>query len=201
MKRETFNELLKDKARLKSLILNGNFGNPDFEKWKTHRSFISKAIERDGAIFDIGCGNGFFLRCLQEWSGRQLDPYGIDMQERLIEEARGLFPLQASHFKVKDVQADPELSEPGFPASFDFVYWNVWDNFHFIDPREIKILKNAAGLLAPKGRLILGFYESTKDKSRKIRAVEKLGFKLSGVLKNPGGRPANRETIVWIDKK
>lgn len=194
-----FNKLIEDRERTKYLIKGSGLKNRNFEKWERKRRFIAQAINKDGSILDIGCANGFLLKCLQEWSGRKLIPYGIDLNQRRIKQAKELFPLQADNFIVKDVKKVQnllDLTEYKFPPKFDFIYWNIWDPWKFENQEEVSFLKTFLKAVSDGGRLILGFYESDQEKNKKIKKLKELGFKFSGTLENRSGK----EIIIYIDK-
>src|SRR5262245_18750715 len=69
-------------------------------RWRAEREPLLAAIEKDGALLDVGCANGFLLECLLQWSqprGLTLTPHGIDMGPRLVELARARLPLYAAN--------------------------------------------------------------------------------------------------------
>lgn len=200
-----FKELIEDKEKIKSLIEGNHAIGVDFEQWKKMRFFITKAINKNGNILDIGCGNGFLLRCLQEWSNHKLEPYGIDIDQKLIKQVKELFPSQAKNFIVKELKEElkdlAELPKYGFPTKYDFIYWNVWARLKFENEKEADILKTILEMVSDGGRLILGFYDSDKEKIDKIKKLKKLGFKFSGILENFSYIQKDPvEIIIWIDK-
>lgn len=164
-----------------------------YEAWESQRRFIASVIDKDGTVFDYGCANGFLLRSLQEWSGHQLIPYGFDIDQQIITEARKLFPGQARNFAgPKDQQL-----ESGFPREFDFVYWNVWSNWDFEKSEALDLLQKLQVATKDGGRLILGFYETKKENLRKIKQLEQLGYGVSGILESS---ESGEQMIVWFDK-
>ena len=168
----------------------------DFKGWEDHRKFISQAINKSGTILDVGCANGFLLKCLQKWSIYKLTPYGIDYNKECIEQAKDLFPLYSDNFMFALMPNLKEFFKQDFPVKFDFVYWNIWDPWNFEDQKEIESLHLSFEMVSNGGRLILGFYESDKNKEKRIQKIKELGFKFSGITKNYGGE----EILIWIDK-
>src|SRR3989344_2587836 len=87
---KSFQDLVATESRLRELM-EGSYvpsdpTDPDpwdkdeaFKTWEHGRRFISQTINNDGSLLDYGCANGFLLRCLQEWSSHQLNPYGTDI--------------------------------------------------------------------------------------------------------------------------
>ena len=187
---------MKENKRISDLIKGSYKLTKDFKIWEAHRKFISQAINKSGTILDIGCANGFLLKCLQKWSVYKLIPYGIDYDKKCIEQAKDLFPLYSDNFIFARMPDLKEFFKQGFPIKFDFIYWNIWDPWSFENQKEIESLNLSFKMVSDGGRLILGFYESEKNKEEKIERIKELGFKPSGMIKNYGGD----EVIIWADK-
>src|SRR4051794_20732491 len=94
-----------------------------YGEWEAKRRFIAATIDHDGSVLDVGCANGFFLRSLQEWSGYSLVPYGIDIEEPLIVQAKNLFPEYKNNFCVLDVRSIKNIGQC-MPKRYDFIFWN-----------------------------------------------------------------------------
>jgi SAM-dependent methyltransferase len=128
---EGFLELINTDDKMRKMIEGSCFVNVPwdqnvaFRQWERSRSFIARAIKKDGKLLDIGCANGFLLRCLQEWSNHNLIPHGIDQDRKAVEKARKLFPRYRNNFITN------KSSGAHFPQDFDHIYWNVWDNYNF----------------------------------------------------------------------
>jgi len=117
-----FNELLERLGEVN--LINGSFvrGNVSLAKWEEMRRFIAQAINQDGSILDIGCANGFLLRCLQEWSNYNLIPYGIDVSEPHIKEAHEIFPDQKDNFVVLRAEEIKNISKLNLPGEYPTIY-------------------------------------------------------------------------------
>jgi 16S rRNA G1207 methylase RsmC len=69
------------------------------------RRVVLNLIDHDGKIIDLGSGNGWFLKYLVERSLHNLTPYGVDISEEAINEAKTeVFPDHAKNFKVADIE-------------------------------------------------------------------------------------------------
>ncbi len=193
-----FTQLINDPENVRKLIEGSFVTGVSFEEWKKERSPIVQAINKDGTILDIGCANGFLLRCLQAWSPHKLDPYGIDIEGDRINEAKELFKTEPNHFVKASIRQLDYLENGGLPDQYDFVYWNVWDNKDFNDQLEIDWLEATLRRVKPDGRLILGFYDSDKTKNvdRVDRLIE-LGYKISSQDIND---LETKEIFIWIDR-
>lgn len=183
-----------------TLVANSFVSKTDFKKWEGLRSFVANLINQDGKILDIGCANGFLLKCLMEWSDYELDPYGIDTENHLIEQARILFPDTKEQFIVGDFKTIPELVDDGvLPKNFSTVYWNVWDDWQFDTEEKIRPISDLIRILKKDGRLILGFYDTNEDNNfERIRRLEKLGYKVSEPVPSPTF--GNTVLLTYIDK-
>ncbi|CAF4463153.1 unnamed protein product [Rotaria socialis] len=207
-------ELLISNNLVVDRLITGCKSSGSYEDWKAKREFIATIFDSNGTILDIGCANGFFLRCLQAWSCHKLVPYGIDVQAKLIDEAQLLFPSEKSHFIHLNVHDVHMLSECGFPTVFDYVFWNFATNWNIAEKKWRTTFHNVF-LLARK-RIILGFYginshlqgkspafdskEWMEDKQNvedTATSFEKLGILFTGKKWNPTGW---NHLVAWIDK-
>ena len=174
------------------IVQSGFSGGP--ERWRAERSPILEGIEGDGDLLDVGCANGYLLRCLVDWGSERdlrLTPYGIDLGPRLIEEAKRRHPGFKDHFQV----ANALDWQPA--RRFRWVY-SLWD----IVP-EVLLDRYARGLLdrmvEPGGRLILGAYGSRSERMPPFPIAEYLrnhGYAVAGQAM--GGDPP-LTAFAWVD--
>lgn len=177
-------------------LLEGSHVKGGFEDWELGRRFLAKSIDRDGRILDIGCANGFLLRCFQEWSGKKLEPYGIDVNENMIKQARELFPDKQNHFSLNE-EAKKQMETGEFPKEFDLVFWNVWDDLDFASDKGRNMLEATLAITSVGGRAILGFYDKKeKDILMKIDQLAALGHD----VRNLKWSPTREEAALNIDK-
>ena len=95
---ERFRKLIDSQEQIIKLLYGCHFNSDNFPLWEQNRWFISKAINQDGTILDIGCANGFLLKCLQEWTSYRLVPFGVDTDKELIKQAKDLFSDLQNNF-------------------------------------------------------------------------------------------------------
>jgi SAM-dependent methyltransferase len=194
-----FQKILKNKKTTRQVLNNSLFLGETFQEWKGERFYITAAINSNGKILDIGCANGFLLRCLQEWSYYALESYGIDINREFIEETEKFFPSQKENFRVYDLRKIKNLFKKGFPCKYKFIYWGVWDNWWFEKEDELKVLRTLLDAVVCGGRLILGFYRPEGKGKEKIEKLKNKGFKFSDVIENYAiGR--EDDIIAWINK-
>ena len=100
----------------------------------------------DGAgrrAFDFGCGAGLFL---ERAEARGFEPYGVDLSEASIEEARGKPSGRNAYFGTP--QDTPEIAAGGFDV---VTLWSVLAHL----PRPVEDFELMRGLLAPGGALLV----------------------------------------------
>lgn len=164
------------------------------ERWVRERSPIVEAIHRDGSFLDVGCANGLLAADVAAWAsarGHHIEPFGVDLGERLIGEARVLLPDLAANFVAADAWA-------WHPARrWTFVY-SLLD----LSPDELRPewLHHLLGWVTPGGRLIVGSYgsESRRMAPQPVAEILKqcdLPVAGDAVAGNP---PVTR--FAWTDK-
>ena len=73
-----------------------------YEAWERGRRDLGRYVIGARSVLDLGCANGFLLRCLMEWTKSAFVPFGVDVIANRIEAARALFPEQAENFSCAD---------------------------------------------------------------------------------------------------
>ena len=165
--------------------------------WRAHRHFLSAAIRLPGTLLDIGCGNGWLLRCLQSWSGLTLLPYGIDVDAAGVAAARVLFPECHRNFAIGSVRDLACLDVPDIPSKFQTIYWNVWDNWSLDTDAELHVVATLIERLNIEGRLIFGFYDpNVRTNEMRADALRAVGLATGPIVRNPTGAP---EVMTWFD--
>jgi len=123
----------------------------DFSKtrhipWEELSVFIPY-LPDGGKILDLGCGNGRLLKVIQS-AGKKYEYLGVDFSDKLLEQARQLFPDE--HFE----QAD--MARLNFPEnSFDVIC--LIASFHHLDNKKERedLLNNIYRWLKPGGVLFM----------------------------------------------
>jgi hypothetical protein len=148
-----------------------------FVLWERARRPMCSLIPGPGPFLDIGCANGFLLRCLLEWSPFHIVPFGIDVDPTLVKSARELLAT-SENVQIQDMGiGDPPL---WFGRRFRTIYWNVGENLTFNHEQEVGIVvRLQRGLMKSGASLILGFYEQDMDRSYgKVRRLESHGLRV-----------------------
>jgi SAM-dependent methyltransferase len=162
------------------------------ERWRAEREPILEAIDRDGALLDVGCANGFLLESLCAWSaerGRRLLPFGVDRSAALVELARARLPAFRSNFWVGNAW------DWAPPRRFAFVYTlaDVVPRSHLANYLR-RVLRE---FVEPGGRLIVGSYGS---RSRLVPPLDLVQL-LSSHGRVAGGVEAGDGVVrfAWVD--
>lgn len=105
---------------------------------------LAKTQSRPDAILDVGCGTGRLLRKAKEqWPNARL--IGVDAAEKMIEQAKQLFPQAEFHFAMAESLPLPD-------ASVDLAF-STLSFHHWID--QPKGISEVARVLRPQGRFLL----------------------------------------------
>jgi SAM-dependent methyltransferase len=119
-------------------------------------------VDSDGSFLDIGCANGLLMDSVVEWArkgGHSLEPFGVDISERLAELARQRLP----HWRNRIFVGNALLWEP--PARFDFVRTEL---VYVPTPRRREYAERLLErFVAPGGRLILCSYGSSRPEGHR----------------------------------
>ena len=123
------------------------------DRWISLRKPVADCIDKSGSFLDIGCANGYLLECCIKWTAERdikIEPYGLDISEKLIELAKQRLPQYADNFFVGN--AFTWLP----PRRFDFVRTElVYVPAEFERQYIQFILKNH---LNPGGKLLVANY-------------------------------------------
>ena len=164
------------------------------ERWRAERGPILDAIDMDGDLLDIGCANGFLLKCLVNWGGERglkLTPHGLDQGNRLIELAKVRLPEYADNFHVGNAW------DWRPPRKYRYVYM-LYDCLP-LDYLADGVNRLLERVVAPKGRLILGAYGSKSDSISPFDIGDFLkseGFEVAG--RSQGGVGPTTK-FAWLD--
>ena len=127
----------------------------DEARWEAGRRPIADAIDRDGALLDIGCANGHLLECIVRWSTHRIEPYGLDFAPGVARLARERLPQWADRiFTGNALTWEP-------PRRFDFVRTEL---VYVPQERRRTFVQRFLDLfLEPGGRLIVCGYGSPRS--------------------------------------
>jgi 2-polyprenyl-3-methyl-5-hydroxy-6-metoxy-1,4-benzoquinol methylase len=121
--------------------------------WEAKRRVIARAFDRSGTWLDVGCANGLLMETLAAWvaeQGHRIEPYGLDLSDRIAERARKRLPHWAPRIWTGNVMTFAP------PIRFDYV--TVLTDVVPIQSRGALLRRIARLYLKPGGRLILSCY-------------------------------------------
>src|SRR5579863_6715280 len=78
----------------------------DMGSWEAKRRVIACAFDRAGIWLDVGCANGLLMETLAAWvaeSGHRVEPYGLELSNRIAERARRRLPRWAARIWTGNV--------------------------------------------------------------------------------------------------
>jgi tRNA1(Val) A37 N6-methylase TrmN6 len=147
-----------------SLYRTNGYSDPP---WAIYDQFLG-AVDRPGPILELGCGNGLLLRFLCDLSAYALLPFGVDIKEPSIREARTIvFPERAACFIQGDLRkgvhhtgsfatliANPLYADQGYYEQVDGKIPKL-----YLDGSIPTLVKTCWQSVAPGGRLVLWCYD------------------------------------------
>ena len=153
-----------------------DFSRTRKKMWPEIKFLVDDYVRAEEKILDLGCGNGRLFEFLKD---KNVDYFGVDFSEKLIEIAKKRFP--EAKFQVADA-----LNLPFSENTFDKVYSIAV--LHQIPSQNfrLKFLKEAKRVLKPNGLLILTVWRFHQPKEiflllkytiLKIIGKSKLDFK------------------------
>jgi len=138
----------------------------DERDWERFRRSVVAPIEKDGSFLDIGCANGLLMESVVAWAGEDghaVEPYGLDISEKLADLARQRLPQWRDRIHVGNAL----FWEP--PAQFDFVRTETV--YVPASLRREYIERLLARFLAPDGRLIVCSYGSSRPEGARAELL------------------------------
>lgn len=144
------------------------------------RQYISTLplIDRDGKTMDLGSGNAMLLKFLMHFSNHQLIPYGIDLNEHAIKEAKQkVLPEFAEQFSIENVINHNFSNGP---------YSIIISNPFYSSPQMRRFTEKCLDNLDKGGRLIYRIHDDVLSHN-KINKLEDLSdFKNLGMKVSRG---------------
>jgi SAM-dependent methyltransferase len=138
----------------------------DERDWERFRRSVVAPINIDGSFLDVGCANGLLMESVVAWAraaGHCVEPFGVDISEKLVELARRRLPQWRDRIFVGNAL----LWEP--PTRFDFVRTELV----YVPPSRRR--EYAERLLdrfvAPRGRLIICSYGSSRPEGARAESL------------------------------
>jgi SAM-dependent methyltransferase len=129
----------------------------DERDWERFRKPVVAAVRKSGTFLDIGCASGLLMEDVARWArqdGYAIEPYGLDISEKLAALARERLPRWRERIFVGNAL----YWEP--PLRFDYVRTELM----YVRPhtRREYVERLLARVVAPEGRAILCSYGSSR---------------------------------------
>ena len=135
-------------------------------------------IDRDGKMMDMGSGNGMLLKFLMTFSNHSLVPFGVDINEKAIEQAKKeVLPEFGENFEIGDV-VNYHFPEGKYDVILANPFYAKPDMGGFTD----RCLDN----LNPGGRLLFRIHDDVLRYNEVERLDEMPGFKDKGMSVSEG---------------
>lgn len=161
-------------------VAGGSGSGGGLRRWEKKRRVLAAGFDRDGKWLDVGCANGLLMETLTGWTGEAgvtIEPYGLDLSERLAEAARVRLPQWADRIWSGNVMAwEPPLRFDYVTAIADCVPRTVRGNL---------VERLVRRFVAPTGRLIFSIYmprppEEPVESPPASAVLERMGYRVSG---------------------
>lgn len=134
-------------------VFGGSGSSGDMVTWERKRRVIARAFDRAGTWLDVGCANGLLMETLAAWvaeDGHRIEPYGLDLSDRIADRARKRLP----HWAARIWSGNVMTFVP--PIRFDYV--TALADAVPIESRAALLTCLSRLYLKPGGRLILSCY-------------------------------------------
>ena len=165
------------------------------EDWEWSRGLVADALDRDGAVLDVGCANGLWMESIARWGrerGYRIEPYGLDIAFELAQRARQRLPHWADRIFVGNaLHFRP-------PRRFEYVRTTL-EYVPGARGREL-IAALLQHVVAPGGRLVLGKMNEERERPELEPQLKQWGFAVSGRSERAHRKEANLVyRVVWVD--
>jgi SAM-dependent methyltransferase len=138
----------------------------DANDWERFRRPVAVPIDRDGSFLDIGCANGLLMESVVAWAregGHHIEPFGLDISEKLVELARRRLPQWRERIFVGNALFWES------EARFDFVRTELV----YVPParRREYAERLLERIVAPAGRLVICSYGSSRPEGARAEPL------------------------------
>lgn len=161
-------------------IPGGSGSGGGLARWEKKRRVLATAFDRDGSWLDVGCANGLLMETLAQWTaekGLRIEPYGLDLSERIAAAARRRLPHWADRIWAGNVMTwEPQMR-------FDYV--TVIADSVPANARAALVDRLVTRFLKPNGRLIFSIYvplppEPPPENPPASAVLKRFGYAVSG---------------------
>lgn len=167
-------------ANARGDVAGGSGSGGGLERWEKKRRVLARAFDRDGDWLDVGCANGLLMETLVRWTaeaGLRIEPFGLDLSERIAEAARQRLPHWADRIWAGNVMT----WQP--PMRFDYITV-IADSVPPGSGRNL-IERLIANFLNPKGRVVFSIYmprppQASVEIPPASEVLQRFGYRVTG---------------------
>ncbi len=163
-------------------------------RWEQGRRLLLDAVPAGSDVLDIGCANGLLMESLVRWGaedGKALEPYGVEISDRLADLARRRLP----HWSDRIWTGNAMTWVP--PRRFDVVRTGL----DYVPPRRRAdfVARLLDEVVAPGGRLLVGTFNEEPDRDTVAESLRAWGYAVAGATSRVHRDPRLRYKAVWVD--
>jgi hypothetical protein len=176
-------ELLEEpylEANARGDVAGGSGSGGGLARWERKRRVLVDAFDHDGSWLDVGCANGLLMETLTIWAREKrlrVEPYGLELSQRIAEAARLRLPHWADRIWTGNVMTwEPQMR-------FDYV--TVIADCVPEAARHNLLERLITRLLTSTGRLIFSIYvprppEAPAELPPASAVLKRFGYRTKG---------------------
>ncbi len=166
----------------------------DDVRWEQGRRLLLDAVPAGSDVLDIGCANGLLMESLVRWGaedGKAVEPYGVEISDRLADLARRRLPQWADRIWTGNAMTWVP------PRRFDVVRTGL----DYVPPRRRAdfVARLLDEVVAPGGRLLVGTFNEEPDRDTVAESLRAWGYTVAGATSRVHRDPRLRYKAVWVD--
>jgi hypothetical protein len=184
-------------------LAGGSGSGGGLARWQRKRKVIAAAFDHDGTWLDVGCANGLLMETLCEWAADRnvrVEPYGLELSERIAERARRRLTRWAERIWSGNVMTWMP------PMRFDYV--TLLPELVAAELGGAMLVRVRDQFLKPAGRLIVSCYRpgaapGLHDRGGRSapRLSFELGFVADGFAEVHDDDGTLWTSVAWLDRK
>jgi 2-polyprenyl-3-methyl-5-hydroxy-6-metoxy-1,4-benzoquinol methylase len=168
----------------------------DAVSWESSRGLIAEALDRNGALLDVGCASGILMESVVDWGARKdlrIEPYGLDIVSEFVEMARNRLPHWADRIELGNIRT-------WVPTRQRFDLAIIRPEYAPVNRRTDMVRHILANVLRPDGRLIV-FVGTEEIENRSVEtSLSGRGITVHGRVEKPHPKDARLvRRLFWID--
>ena len=182
-------------------LAGGSGSGGGMVRWERKRRIIAAAFDHDGTWLDTGCANGLLMETLRSWAaekGVRIEPYGLDLSERIAQRARTRLTAWTDRIWTGNIMSwNP-------PMRFDYV--TLLPEYVPIAVRRALLTRVRNVFLNPRGRLVVSCYRPSSAPGSHTGGapsagamLRELGFAADGAAEVRDDDDSVWTSVAWTD--